>query len=475
MQNGGYGYIDQFDIYRAAQATNSAIMTHIYITDPPFSEFVGTDAEPTRVTLPRPTQQCVESRVHGINQCKVNATDLEIFGEALGACDTSPEPLKKVFGKTFRRITVGEDIPEVFKSPALDAVRLYQVTELHYTEIYNLWLERKTDKWGFDFRDATCQWAVNNLELLKTFIPDSHPRVLQEMRSRNPGLLTAAFSIGIITAFAVFVCLALAHVKRKTKLIYYLQAEFINMLLLGMLLVALSAIFLAAPIAEWTCILMPWAANFGFVLQLVPLHARMTAILKLATAGKHMQRVRLKTNKLLLRVAVASCLVLGFLLAWTIVDAPHPTNEYEMTDDRNSDGDLIVRAYDYCGTDHDYWYYVYFGWQALLVVPSCMTAVLAGRVKEDMNDTRDMSKTLHAHLFFLAIHVIVFLTLKDSNSSSLMAYSSIIMSGDTLVALGVYAAPKLCGSGEAIEDEALPDVFVHTTIALMDIQGFAAW
>ena len=211
------------------------------------------------------------------------------------------------------------------------------------------------------------------------------------------------------------------------------------------------------------------------VLQLVPLYVRITAISELATSGKQMERVRLNLTTLFIKVTVVAGVLAAFLLAWTIVDSPKKTFEYEMTTDKSPKDETIVRAYPFCGQEQGYWIYVVFGWRALILFPSCMMAVLSCRVKEDLNDTRALSSALYTHVVCLVLQIISFLVLYQSAESDLMGYSSIILSGDTISSLALYILPKFLNSGEEFEDEPLPDIFVHTTIALLNVEGFTAW
>ena len=56
--------------------------------------FLGSDAEFSRMTLPPPTQQCVESRSSSMARC-LNDTEAQVWGEA-GDCDNPPVTLLKL-------------------------------------------------------------------------------------------------------------------------------------------------------------------------------------------------------------------------------------------------------------------------------------------------------------------------------------------------------------------------------------------
>ncbi|CAB9510863.1 Receptor-type guanylate cyclase gcy [Seminavis robusta] len=476
LASGGYSYDEQVQIYAAANATKEAVMVLMYDTDTPYSEWLGTDAEMTRVNFAPPTQKCFDSRITSTDTCNPDATPEQLYGSPDGACDTSAQALKKMLSYAFHRITIGDDIAEEFQSPAYEAFQSYQISELSYSEIFQMWKSRGTDPWGYDLRDAVCQFFVQNLDVFQAFVPESHPRVVVEAEtSKTSGLMEAALGIAAVAVILVIVSLLVAFRKRKTKVLYHTQNEFLNLILSGMLIVSIGAILLTVAVADWTCALLPWVINLGWVLQLVPLYCRISGISELATSGKQMERVRLNIKWLCTNVAVVAFVLVAFLVTWVLLDTPEKTFEYEMSTDKTPQGETIIMAYPYCGSVESYWIIPVFGWRALLVIPSCMIAVLASRVKEDLNDTHTMSKALYTHAVSLSLEVICFLGLYGSSNSDLMGYTSVIFSTDTIVSLAVYVVPKFLNSGQEVDDEPLPDVFVHTTIALLEVDGFTAW
>jgi len=376
----------------------------------------------------------------------------------------------------FSDITMAMDLENEFRSPAFDAFAKYRISLLNVYEFFALWRERGTDYWNFDPRDATCQWVVNNLDLVMNFVPESYPRLLDEEAVDTPDALSnGALGVSIVAIASVLVSMVFTFIRRNTAVFYYAQMSFLYLLLSGMLLVAVGAAFLAAPLSDWSCTLTSWMMNLGFALQLVPLLIRVMAINQLAADGKQMQRVRLRPAHLLLYVGAASCIVIGYLLAWTIDDAPVQRLEYYITNRTTEEGETVVEAHDYCGSENDYWYLVTFAWMALILVPSCMIAILVSRVKENMNDTPSMSLALYSHALILVVLVAVSVTMYESNRSELMSNVSIILSVDTLLSLGLYVLPKFFKSGEKLEAEPLPDVFAHTTISQVFVDGFTAW
>jgi hypothetical protein len=467
-----YTYVEQTEIYRAASATKSAVIYQAYSVDYIYAEFIRTDSEFTRVLLPPPTQACLDNR--NMHLCETTEFQ-EIVGDPLGGCDTSQEMLKKVVSQGFREMAYSLEDPEEFWSPALQAFEKYQLTMPQVGQIYNIWNERTSDTWNYDPRDAVCQFIVENFDLIQSFVPETYPRAIQEATSTTDGLSEAAVAVGCLAAVAVVASMVVTYLKRKNAMIYHTQIEFMYLVLLGMLLVSVGAITMAATPSDETCSFISWLTNLGFALQLTPLLLRASAINKLTSSGKGMQRIRMRVFSLYGIVSLVVAAVAGFLLIWFILDRPEQAFEYDLTNMMTSNGETVINAYAYCGSDEDFWYLITFAWIASLLVPACMFAFIASRVKEDMNDTGSLSLALYSHATVFGAWLTAFLLLRDSGMPDFMKIGSFLLSADTLLTLGLYFVPKFLHSGNNMDKEILPDVFVHTTVALLDIQGFTAW
>ena len=61
----------------------------------------------------------------------------------------------------------------------------------------------------------------------------------------------------------------------------------------------------------------------------------------------------------------------------------------------------------------------------------------------------------------------------ESSRSDLMGYTSIMHSFNAVTPIAVYVLPRFFDSDEnkKTEDDVVPDVFVHTTMALLDVVG----
>lgn len=436
-------------------------------------KFIGTDAEFTRVSMPPPTQECIDARVPLSDHCEDRDGGINL-GAPEGVCDYYPQVLQKIMGNALREITQNPDVPSEFWSPAYDFLGQFKLTNYEMGDVFKLWVDRGEDI-PYGSRDAVCQWVVDNLDHLSSFIPKTYPRQVEVVDPSKRSLPKVSGVFAGLAVIMTLASLAMTFLKRNTKVIYYTQAEFQNLLLFGMLLVGLGALLLSVPPSDGACSTIWWLINVGWAIQLVLLVKRMQAINQLVTSGKKMQRIRLRQATFYQFTAVAVCAAAAFVLLWQIADPSVKNFEYELTSIKNEEGATIVEAVQYCASDSDVWYIITLGWQAALVFPGSMIALMATRVKEDLNDTKSMANVLYLHTLHVALQALVFGILEDTARADMMGYQSLLISVDTIAVLGVYIIPKFFDSGDKLEGEPLPDVFPNTTIAVIEVDGFTAW
>ncbi|CAB9499168.1 Receptor-type guanylate cyclase gcy [Seminavis robusta] len=470
-----YTYAQMTQIWSAANATKENVISIWWRPQIMYESYLGTDTEMTQVVLTPPTQECSDNRINTNKRCDEDRDLFDIVGNPVGACDSYSHTLQKVFSTALKEVSFDKNTPEEFWSPAYDVLLNFKLSSLQIGQIFQYWANKTTDKANFDFRDATCEWVIDHMDLIQRFIPDTYPRAVVYENDSGSAMHVSALVIACLTSLLVIASIGATHLKRQTKIMYYTQPEYLYTILVGFFLIALSAIILAIPPSDPTCVVQQWLSNLGHIVAFFPLVARISAINQLATSGKQMQRVRLHMSTLGKYMGVAVCLVMAYTLVWSLVDAPGKAYTYQLSGDKNDNGATLISGFDYCGSDSEVWPIINFGWQALLLIPGCMIAFLASRVREDLNDTKSMVAVLNTNLGFLVLNVAFFFLVADSKRSELMAYASLILSANVVASLGVYFVPKFLDSGENFEADPLPDVFVKTTVALLDVHGFAAW
>ena len=473
--NGGFSYDETVQIWSAANATKSPVAVMWWTPEPILETFIGTDAEYTRVLFPTPTQECQDNRIDFRTMCDPDVTYEEKMGDPAGVCDSYPQAIKTAISEGLLEISENPNVDEEFWSPAYEVVNNFRVDNLQLDRMFQYWAERNTDRWNFDPRAAVCQWASENLDLLQTFVPESHPRVIEQVESSGEPIFQAALAMAGFAALLLLISIAMTYAKRKTKVLYYAQTELLFLIQIGMLLTTGGAITYALKNPSTaTCSITSWLTNIGFVLQLIPLWMRIYEINQLAASGKQMQRARLRIWKVYACVATVAVVVATLLLVWTLVDPAREVFGYEMAGYVTPEGETIINAHAYCGSENEFWCYIMIAWRAAVLIPACMIASLALRVKEDLNDTKTLSSVLFIKLLFQILLVVSRVLMEDSDSH-LMGFWSILLSADTILSLSIYILPKFWDAGKNLDEEPLPDVFVHTTVAFLDVEGFTAW
>lgn len=472
---GGYSYGQMVGIWRAANATKEDVMIMWWSPELLVEEFFGTDSQFVPVILPEPTQECNEAKAPRGSMCDENFDIANV--DPMGACDYSIQNVKKFISDGLFEATYDQAIPEALQSPAFETINNYRMTTLQLNEIFQLWLKRESD-YNFDARAATCQWVVDNLDHVLSFVPESHPRTIREVDTSRDPLFVGALTAACLSALVVLLSIVSIALKRRTKVVVYAQVQSLIVLLVGLLLLSLGSILLALPtFTDNVCISMAWLINLGYAIHLAPLCSKIFAINNLLnTSGKQMQRIRLSKLQLYRTLTIFIVLVIAFMMMWTMMDPPQKVFAYEVTEQETSDGETIVSSCSHCRCTSNIWMLTSLSWQAILLLPTAVIAFVACQIREDMNDTRSLSMIVYSHCFFLIFRATLFMLDDGSAASELMAYRSLLISGDVIFSLATYFFPKLL-ENEVVhdEDDILPDLFLNSSILVADVMGFSAW
>ena len=189
-----------------------------------------------------------------------------------------------------------------------------------------------------------------------------------------------------------------------------------------------------------------------------------------------MQRVRVSHRKLFGMMAVISVLIAAFVLAWTVVDPEIKAVASEVTHSKTDQGETIVEHSNYCSSQNNLWKSISVTWPTLLLLFALVLAFMASRVREDINDTRRLSALIVAQFLFAGMQAVLIIVRFSLDRSDIMAYLSLLLSGECVASLLVFVIPKLSdNSNEKRSDEPLPDLFLNTTIMMMDVVNFTKW
>ena len=279
---GGYSYSEHVDIWNAANHTRSNLIGIWWTPDTLRESFIGTDSEFQRVPLPPLTPECFHERVDITEHCKLNASTM---GVPEGACDESPQALKKVIALGLYATTHSLEVQEPLWSPAHELLKLFYINNIQISEIFFNWLKMNVDKYGYDPREATCQWIVENLDTLKDFIPETYPRVIKESNSRD-NLFYVSTAISLLALLLVIFVCSMTFRNQNRQSVKAAQIEFLWLLLVGLFLLAAGSIINSLPPTDFTCMVVIWLVNLGYTLELVPLIVKVAALNHLLGAAK---------------------------------------------------------------------------------------------------------------------------------------------------------------------------------------------
>ena len=476
---GGYTYSRLVELWRAANATKSNLIMHYWTPEPLVQEFVDTDAEFIRITMPPPSQLCADSRRSEKYQCSYNTTLL--YGLEEGTCEESAKNLYKVVVGNLFDVIYDDQIPEPIRSPAYDALRLFEISELQLGQIFD-YLHKSssvssiiaengqnssdgtatTTSRNVTARDAVCRWVIENLDLLHTFVPRTYPRIINSansgivtstpnsshnvLKTDNNVVSTIATVLGCTSTILVLCMWYMVHKNMSLRAIRFAQIEFLYLLLGGLLLVAIGSILVGLQPTNATCITVIWFINFGYTLEFVPLIVKVAAVNKLIGSARRFRRVVLSRRSLFSAVIAISFIVFMFLIVWTIYDPPTTNKEYLLTNIVNDDGYTIIEVNHFCSSLSGMWDYIAVGWNTLLLLCATVLAFQTRTLQRDFNESQTLAFLIYSHFVFVVLRLITVILQQWGGTTTsvekLVGLRSFLFSLDTIATIIIYFVPK---------------------------------
>ena len=443
---GGYSYTELTELWRAANATKENLMMYWYSPEPMYQEFLGSDAEFQRVTFQPPTQQCVDARNLVKARCSEELEDR--IGSPEGICDDSAVPLSKLISSGLEMATNDPSIIPALKSPALDVLRFFSMSELQLGELITDLHQSSSP------REAICKWAVDNVDYLESFIPSSYPRVVSEDESNYSWLKYAATLLGVVVVVLVMITTATIYKQRERPVIQFAQVDFLMLLLAGAFFVGFGAVTTGLDATDGSCISSIWLINIGYTLELVPLCVKIAAINKLAQAARKLRRIKVSKRSLFCSVFVFSILVVPFLILWTILDPPQPYSDYSLTEDQTSSDETIVHVEYHCASESIGWKYASIGWNVALLSIATVLAIQSRHCRAEFNESSSLGTLIYSHSIFVVMRVITYFLNDHVSQYVLGKVQSLIFSVDTIATLAIYFMPKILASDRVLRPAA---------------------
>jgi len=428
--SGGYSYDQMIEIWKAANATKSDVMMIWWQPDVLYQDFLDTEAEFMRVALPPPTQACSKSRIATDDRCSDDF--LKRVGDSKGACDVEITNVHKVIASGLKDVSIDDGT----HSPGYNTLSLFSITELQINEIFEYWSETG------DPREAACQWVVDNEDFVNDLIPRTYPRMLQEGQHID-ALQVVATVMASISILLVAWITSFVYQKRESTVMIFAQIEFLYLLLFGLLAIAIGAILVAIPPTDASCVASIWFINLGYTLALVPIIVKVAAINRLMNASKKMRRVQIQKKFLGGVVFSILGLVTVVLSLWTGLDPRKEKTEYQKTEEINENGETIVLAKHFCGSESVAYNYIFVAWTTILLFCATILAFQTRRIRKDFNESQPLAIMIYSHFLLLILRLIVLFQWDSLDKLNLQTWESLIYSFDVLATVLIYFVPKV--------------------------------
>jgi hypothetical protein len=485
---GGYSYSQLVELWKAANATKSNLIMHYWTPEPLVQKFVDTEAEFIRITMPPPSQLCADSRRPEKFQCSLN--DTLRYGVKEGTCEESAKNLYKLIVGNLYDVIYNDQIPEPIRSPAYDALRLFELSELQLGQIFDYLYKSSSasyfgsENWSnisnsttmtnvrnITARDAVCRWVIENLDTLQTFVPRTYPRMLHSTSSGSTSsdsessnnkvkpdkqvFSAISITLGCIATSLVLFMWYMVYKNRSLRAMRFAQIEFLYLLLGGLLLVGIGSILVGLHPSNATCITAMWFINFGYTLEFVPLIVKVAAVNKLIGSARRFRRVVLSRRSLFSAVLAISAIIFIFLVLWTIYDPPTKNEEYVLSNVVNDDGYTMIDVTYFCSSESGMWDYIAVGWNTLLLLCASVLAFQTRTLQKDFNESQTLAFLIYSHFVFVVLRLITVILQQWSGTTTsvetLVGLRSLLFSIDTIATIFIYFVPKFSTAANKVE------------------------
>ena len=448
------------EIFYAANATQSDIMALWWKPDPSFDQF-----DYIKVAFPFPTSECIENRRPKVDRCTANQT--ELVGNKEGACDLAVLPLEKFLATSLQENAF--NTPVDTRSPAYQFATSFTFQNIQVEEVLQNWYQRNIDKYGYDPREAVCEYIGKNLgkyqtvsqtdqlcifrelnsvclsvDAMMAFVPPGYPRQIgatKDIDYYEDPLPIVSLVFAAVSSFTMLLTFIATVYYREHKVMKSAQIAFLYFFCLGYLFVSLGALLHGVKPSDGVCVAREWLVIFGYTVALVPLAVKVTAINQLLRHARMMRRHEISQNQLLLVSAVLVTAVVIFLTVWTVIDPPTMSIDVVLRDGSSD----VVDALILCSSDRLFWGGVALGWEGILIFYSFVLAWQARRQMKmkkisELQMVRNMAYV--SFMVFVFRSVVFYLPLDAILPQTRSGAESILWSIDCMLSILVYFGPK---------------------------------
>jgi hypothetical protein len=246
-------------------------------------------------------------------------------------------------------------------------------------------------------------------------------------------------ALAVAASLIVMVIAGFAYRWRKTKVFVFAQAHLVFMIVFGFFMIALASVLRSLKPTDFICVAQSWLVTLGCTIELVPLLVKISAINKILTSAKKMKRVEISRKRMLHDVDLAVGFILIVLIVWTVLDPPRSVQELVL----DATGATVEMSLE-CSSNHDLWFVGVLCWQSLLLLTAAVLAFQSRDIVQDFNESRSLGTMVYSYVLFLILRGVVD-NLEQNEilpPNVVVGATSVLLSLDTLLAMGIYLVPK---------------------------------
>ena len=135
-----------------------------------------------------------------------------------------------------------------------------------------------------------------------------------------------------------------------------------------------------------------------------------------------------------------------FLIVWTAVDPSKETADFELTEDTNKDGDVIIVKSSYCHSNSQAWMLASTAWHGTLLLGGTVLAFQTRNLRREVNESLPLAVLVYSHAIFAILRVLLYYLRDRFYVWNFAHYQSMIFSVDVIAACCIYFFPKLLAS-----------------------------
>lgn len=443
--NNGYSYSSMIEIWKAANATKSHVFLWWWTPDLLLEEFAESqEFSFHRVTLPYPTEECLNYRSGVLNEIKCSADVNDRKGEAIGACDYAVIPLRKLISAGLRTSSLaGGEV--ALESPAYTFLKQIYLTEYSLSHIF-----RKITKFdGGDlhhhrtdlaFRESLCEWVYENIDELTSYAPKGFPREKKFM-SYAPIEYTG-YTLGTIALFLSVITAMCTFIWRDNPALKSAQLNVLSSMVVGYVIASISSLLHALVFtSDALCTLQEWTLHLAYSLELVPILIKVSAINRLGREARLFRRAQIDPNRFRKFLSSSLAIILLYLIHWTLFDKPRRDDDLEVLEEGET---TTVAIYAGCSSSTPVWAIMALGWESIILLSSTILAYQSREVIKQLSESKWLTFLVYSHSLFLIVRLVVQILFfsKMILSSLTSKITAITLSLETICAILIYFLPK---------------------------------